>query len=380
MQPGPTGEPGKAPAWYLSTTSPAVSVPSFLAPSLTSTTAPAAGTGAAEDFLAAHHHLDRPARLFGQRERDGLEIDQRLAAEPAADLGRDRADIGDVDAEQFRAIRAHHELPLARAPDRALTIGGGRHDAGMRLDIGLVHRRIRVAPLDDDIGVAETGVDVAFGEVDHLGDIRRVRRLGLHSLREEIVVQYGRVRLHRLFDIDDVWQDVVGDLDQLARLLGDRGRCRRHRCDGVAVIEDLVARQTVARQVAEVHRAFADKGFFRRDRREIVRGHDGFDAGQLQRLVDIDRHDAGMGVRAALDLAPQHAGHDHVGAEIGASGDFVDAVRTNRTGPDDLLQFLRHIRHANLTPVLDVAPAKAGAQGGDGTRRLWIPAFAGMTV
>ena len=43
MQPGPTGEPGNAPAWYLSTTSPAVSRPSFFAPSLTSTTAPAAG-------------------------------------------------------------------------------------------------------------------------------------------------------------------------------------------------------------------------------------------------------------------------------------------------------------------------------------------------
>src|SRR6516162_5331840 len=70
-----------------------------------------------------------------------------------------------------------------------------------------------------------------------------------------------------------------------------------------------------------------------------------------------------MGVRAALDLAPQHARHDHVRAEIGAPGDLVDPVRADRTGPDDLLQFLRHIRHANLTPVLDVTPAKAGAQG-----------------
>ena len=43
MQPGPTGEPGKAPAWYFKTTSPATRRPSFLAPSFTSMTEPAAG-------------------------------------------------------------------------------------------------------------------------------------------------------------------------------------------------------------------------------------------------------------------------------------------------------------------------------------------------
>ena len=231
----------------------------------------------------------------------------------------------------------------------------------MRLDIGLVHRRVGVTPLDDDVGVAEPGVDVALGEVDHLRDVRSVRRLGLDPLGDEIVVQHRCVRSHRLFDVDDVGQDVVGDIDQLAGLLGDRGRGRGDRGNGVAVIEDLVARQAVARQVAEIHRPLADKGFLRCDRREVVRGHDRLDAGQLERLVDIDRHDPGMGVRAALDLAPQHARHDHVGAEIGAPGDLVDPIRANGTGPDDLLQFLRHIRHANLTPVLTVIPAEVSA-------------------
>ncbi len=36
-----------------------------------------------------------------------------------------------------------------------LAVGGDDDDAGMRLDIGLVHRLGRVAPLDDDIGLAE---------------------------------------------------------------------------------------------------------------------------------------------------------------------------------------------------------------------------------
>src|ERR1700730_18827830 len=43
MQPGPTGEPAKAPAWYFSVASAAVIVPSFLAPILTSTVPPEVG-------------------------------------------------------------------------------------------------------------------------------------------------------------------------------------------------------------------------------------------------------------------------------------------------------------------------------------------------
>ncbi len=86
-----------------------------------------------------------------------------------------------------------------------------------------MHRCVRIAPLDDDVGVAEARIDVALREGDDLGDVGRVSRLGIDTLREQVVVQQRRVRLHRLFDIDNVWQDVVGDLDQLAGFLGDRG-------------------------------------------------------------------------------------------------------------------------------------------------------------
>ena len=151
----------------------------------------------------------------------------------------------------------------------------------MRLDVSLMDGLGRITPLNDDLGVAEPGVDITLVEGDDLGNVGRMRRLGLDALCEQIVVQQRRARLHCLFDIDDVWQDVVGDLDQLAGLLGDRGRGRRHRREGMAVIEHLVARQTVARQVAEVHRPLADKGLLRSDRREVVRGHDRFNAGQL---------------------------------------------------------------------------------------------------
>src|SRR5260221_4795457 len=94
--------------------------------------------GAAEYYLAAHHDLDRAAGLLRQGQRHRLQIDQGLAAEAAADLGRHRADIGHVDAQQLGAIAADHELDLARAPDRALAVIAGADDAGARLDISLM--------------------------------------------------------------------------------------------------------------------------------------------------------------------------------------------------------------------------------------------------
>ncbi len=146
-------------------------------------------SGTAKHLFAAHHHLDRPAGFLRHRQGQGFEIDQRLAAEPAADLGRDRADLRDVDAEQFGAIGAHHELALARAPDRTLSVGGHRHDAGMRLNVALMHRRAGIAALDDEIGVAEPGLDIALGEADHLGDVGGARGLGIDTLGEQVVMQ-----------------------------------------------------------------------------------------------------------------------------------------------------------------------------------------------
>ena len=47
------------------------------------------------------------------------------------------------------------------------------------------------------------------------------------------------------------------------RLIGDRLRRGGDGGDGVAFIQRLVSRHDVQRQVAEIHRAFADERFFR---------------------------------------------------------------------------------------------------------------------
>src|ERR1700731_921746 len=71
-----------------------------------------------------------------------------------------------------------------------------------------------------------------------------------------------------------------------------------------------------------------------------------------------------MGVRAALDLAPQHAGHGHVGAEIGPADDLVDAVRTDRTGADDLqtLTIVRHEMHS-MTELFRLPLSRDAGEG-----------------
>ena len=303
----------------------------------------------AEHLVPAHNDLDRPAGLLRQQIGDRFEIDDRLAAKPAADLGRDRPDAGNVGAADARGVGAHHELTLARAPDRALPVGPDRHEAGMRLDVGLVHRFCRVAPLDDQIGLLEAGFDIAFREADHLRDVGGLIRLGLDAGGEDIVVHERRIGCHRRLDIHDVRQDLIRNLDQIKRLLGDRGRGRRDGGDGVSFVERLALCHAVERQVAQIVRRSADMRLVRRYVGKIGAGDDRLHARKRQRLSDIDRNDTGMRVWAALDPAPQHAGHRHVGAEIGAAGDLVDPIGTDRAGADEAQRGFIEIAHA-LTP------------------------------
>src|SRR5271156_2265946 len=99
----------------------------------------------------------------------------------------------------------------------------------------------------------------------------------------------------------------------------------------------------------------ADDTPIRWDVRKIGSRSPGPDAGQRPRLVGVDRHDPGVGMRAALDLAPQHARHFHVGAKIGAAGDLVDTVRADRTGADDLQIFLIEKTHCAASARITAA-------------------------
>ena len=167
----------------------------------------------------------------------------------------------------------------------------------MRLNIGLVYRLSRIAALDDDIGFLEARLGVAFVEIHPLGHIRRLGRLGLEVRREQVLVQDRCIVRHRCLDVDDVGEHLVLDVDQVQRRVADCLRDGRNRSNRVTLIQCLVARHAVAREVAEVHRPFANERLFRRDIGKVGGGDDGAHARQLQRLARVDRHDARMRVR-----------------------------------------------------------------------------------
>ena len=59
-------------------------------------------------------------------------------------------------------------MSLARCPDLGLAVGIEPGDAGMRLDIGLVHRRRLELLVDDLVGLGKARVGVADLELDPL--------------------------------------------------------------------------------------------------------------------------------------------------------------------------------------------------------------------
>jgi hypothetical protein len=96
-------------------------------------------------------------------------------------------------------------------------------------------------------------------------------------------------------------------------------------------------REDVHREVARVHRRFADLLDLILRLGKIRGGDDRPDARHLERLVDVDRLDVRVSMRAAQHLAEQHARKGVIGAVLCASGNFVDAVVTNRPRTDDFV-------------------------------------------
>ena len=125
----------------------------------------------------------RPA-LLRQRERHRLEIDQRLAAEAAADLRRGHADVGDVDPQQLRDSRSRTmNWPWLQLQSSRLAVARCGGDAGMRLDIALVHRlggvfAARRSPRPPRSPAATS----PMREDELLGDVRGLGRRGLDAL------------------------------------------------------------------------------------------------------------------------------------------------------------------------------------------------------
>ena len=151
---------------------------------------------------------------------------------------------------------------------------------------------------------------------------------------------------HRGLDLQHMRQHLVADIDQLQRSLCNV-RCRGSHCGyRMADIKHLVPRHAVFAQRAQRGGALAGFEFDVVQFREIGRRHYRLDAGQRTRRRSVNRHDPGMGMRAALDAAGEHAGKAQVGTEVGSTGDFFSAIGANRALADDLQGGgLAHVGH-----------------------------------
>ena len=219
----------------------------------------------------------------------------------------------------------------------------------MRLDVGLMHRLRGVAALDDHVGFLEAGFGVAFAEGDHLGNVGGFGWLRIDAGGEHIVVQDRCVGGHRGFHVDDVRQHLIVDMDQRESFVGNRlGGCG-NRGQGMAFVQRLVPRHAVQRQIAEIHRAFADERFFRRDVGEVSRRYDGEHAFQCLGLAGVDRDDPSVGVGRAEHLAPQHSRRARISGEHRPAGHLVDPIRADGTGTNDFQAGI-DIVHPTVSP------------------------------
>ena len=241
--------------------------------------------------LADHHrsgHRDHVSRIH-----------RHLAAEAAADVGRDDADAllrqADVPRDQ-REHRAHRVRRLGGHVDRELALG--------RVEVG-----------DAAAGLHRRHVDARHVHVLLGDDLRSLQRfLGVGAVARlpvegEVVLlvflvlaQHRRAGCDRLQRVDHHRQRLVIDLDRVGAVGGDIALGGDHRAHLLRLVHHFVGRQHHLRVGRDgrhpVQLVFLERGAV--DHRK--------DAGDLQRLRGIDLLDPRVRVRAAHDVHVQHPG------------------------------------------------------------------------
>ena len=223
----------------------------------------------------------------------------------------------------------------------------------MRLDVALVHRRRLEAAFDDNISLGKASFDVAELVLELARNVRR--RVRCVAGCANVVMQDGGAGLHRLIDVDDPWQHLVVDLDQiecsLRNLLGRRGNGG----NGMTGKQDFAARHHVAAEPAHVGDADQHR-LVERNLGHVRRSDHRLDAGQRGGFRGIDRFDAGMRMRAAQHFAPDHAWLSVIGTVERAPRDLVLAVRPGGALADPLVVGIvaRHV--ARPVPFTDRKP------------------------
>ena len=231
------------------------------------------------------------------------------------------------------ASRSGQRLPdiighLAADPDvhTAAVVDVDEHC--LRLDVALVDALRHVGVLDDQIGLGEATLQVAFFEKGFVVGIGRLR----HLLREadvgvEVGMQYRRVVLERCERFKHCRQFFVLDLNHLERALGDVLVVSGDGGHALATEADAIVGQN--RHV--LHRPAPQSA------PDISAGDDGVDAGDLLRRSRVDADDTGVGVGTMEGLAPEGAGQGHIRRVAGLARRLLLAIYPARWLPNDLV-------------------------------------------
>ncbi len=229
------------------------------------------------------------------------------------------------DAGEVRLGAVRH---LAAGPDVDPADVIDRDSAVLRLEVSLMLALRVIRALNDAVRLGEPSLEVAAVAGARGVDVgRRLQRqqasegsgswrLGNAGVGVEVGVNNRRVGLHRFVEVEDGRHLFVLDVDEVDRSLRGVLVDRRHRCDALTGEPDAVAGQD--RHVLEVAAVepVAD----------VSPGDHGEDTRQRLGRRRVDADDAGVGVRAVEQLAPQHIIERQVGRIDRQAGDLLDAV------------------------------------------------------
>ncbi len=262
--------------------------------------------GGHQVFRAVLDPLHRPAGHDRADDRAHVpRVDAHLAAEAAADVRRDHADLVLGQARHERVDRAVRVRGLGGAPDGELP--GDLVEVRDR-PVGLQRRRVdpRIQHLlrYDYLGLREDLV--SLGSITGLPVEDVV--VGLAFL---VVADHRRLWFEGAAGVDDRRQRLVLDFDQLERVPRRVAVFGDHEGHLLALEPDLVGGQHrlgVVRQRG--HPGQVETG-------QRLAGDDRLHLRVCLGCTGVDGHDPGMGVRAVQDRAVQHAGQAHI-VDVGA--------------------------------------------------------------
>ena len=277
--------------------------------------------------LQAHRPSPGLAREAGEQR---LEVDARLSAETAADMGNHHPDLVQGQPQGGAEEVADRERRLRARPDGHLVAGLPLDDRDVGLEGDVLDGGVGVLAFDDPVRGREPRVHVTLA---HPGDVRDVgawlRAEGcLHvGIAAEVRVHQRRVPLDRLHRVEDRGEDLVLDVDQVDRRAGDVRSLGSHRCDRLTEMAHHVLGQDVLVDDVEAEAVV-----------ELMPGEHRVDAAERLGPRGVDADDPGPSVRALLDLGVEHAGQHEVAGVDGVarelSGDLdplvTDADRTLR--------------------------------------------------